>query len=208
MRIAVVNETSAADKNAAIMAALSNRGHEVVNIGMTVSGAQPELTYIHTGFISALLLNCGAVDLVVGGCGTGMGYMNSALQYPNVFCGLIKNSLDAWLFAQINGGNCVSLPLNYEYGWAGDVNLQFVFDKLFSVEFGCGYPEARKQSQNWSRNLLKEVSRTAHKSFAEIVRQLPDDVVGAIKYPGLLDFINLEKLHDADLRAAIKARLA
>ena len=54
MRIAVINETSAADKNADILAALSGRGHEVVNAGMTRSGTQPELTYIHTGFLAAL----------------------------------------------------------------------------------------------------------------------------------------------------------
>ena len=34
MRIAVINETSAADRNADILAALEGRGHEVINAGM------------------------------------------------------------------------------------------------------------------------------------------------------------------------------
>ena len=208
MRIAVINETSAADKNAAVIAALEGRGHEVLNVGMTKGGAQPELTYIHTGFLSALLLNTGAVDLVVGGCGTGMGYLNSALQYPNVFCGLLKNSLDAWLFAQINGGNCVSLPLNYEYGWAGDVNLQFLFDKLFSVEFGCGYPEARKTSQAWSRDMLQNASIATHKSFAQIINDLPDEIANSLNYPGIFELLAVSKLQDKELAAAITARIA
>ena len=40
MRIAVVNETSAADKNADILAALDGRGHEVINAGMVKTGAR------------------------------------------------------------------------------------------------------------------------------------------------------------------------
>ena len=70
MKIAVINETSAADKNKDIIAALEGRGHEIINAGMTQSGAKPELTYIHTGFMAALLLNANRVDMVVGGCGT------------------------------------------------------------------------------------------------------------------------------------------
>ncbi len=177
MRIAVINETSAADKNADIMAALSGRGHDVVNAGMTRNGAKPELTYIHTGFLAALLLNAGRADFVVGGCGTGQGFLNSVMQYPGVFCGHILNSLDAWLFAQINGGNCVSLALNQGYGWAGDVNLRFIFDRLFSVEPGSGYPPHRRESQRESRATLQAISRLAHRPFADIVRALPDAVL-------------------------------
>ena len=137
MKIAVINETSAADRNKDIIAALEGRGHEVVNAGMTQNGAQPELQYIHTGLMAAVLLNLQRVDLVVGGCGTGQGFLNSVMQYPNVFCGHILNALDAWLFAQINDGNCISLALNQGYGWAGDVNLRLLFDIYFSVERGA-----------------------------------------------------------------------
>ena len=126
MKIAIINETSAADKNADILAALEGRDHELFNVGMKERGAQPELLYIQTGLMSALLLNLKAVDFVVAGCGTGQGYLNSVMQYPGVFCGHILNALDAWLFTQINGGNCISLALNQGYGWAGDVNLGFI----------------------------------------------------------------------------------
>ena len=111
--------------------------------------------------MSAILLNAGAADFVVGGCGTGQGYLNAVLQYPNVVCGLISGPLDAWLFTQINGGNCISLPLNQGYGWAADANLRFVFDRIFSVERGCGYPESRKESQQQSRAILEGISQAA-----------------------------------------------
>ena len=140
MKIAVINETSAADRNADIVAALEGRGHEILNVGMKKGGEQPELQYIQTGLLTGLLLHLKRVDLVVGGCGTGQGYLNSAMQYPGVFCGHILTALDAWLFAQINDGNCISLMLNQGYGWAGDVNLRMIFDAYFSVERGPRLP--------------------------------------------------------------------
>lgn len=206
MRIAVINETSAADRNADILAALDGRGHTVINAGMVKSGAQPELTYIHTGLLAAILLNTQRVDFVVGGCGTGQGFLNSAMQYPGVFCGHILNSLDAWLFAQINGGNCISLMLNQGYGWAADVNLRFIFDRLFSVEFGIGYPAHRQVSQRQSREILSTVSTLTHRTFAEILEALPDEVVRpTLEFPGVRELIDVNSLADERLRAALLA---
>jgi ribose 5-phosphate isomerase RpiB len=208
MRIAVVNETSAADRNADILAALEGRGHEVINAGMTKNGATPEITYIHTGLISAILLNLKRVDFVVGGCGTGQGYLNAVMQYPGVFCGHILNALDAWLFAQINGGNCISLMLNQGYGWAADVNLQFIFDRLFSVESGCGYPAHRQASQQASRATLEGISDLAHRPFADIIATLPDGVIKpALQYPGIWDLFDVDSVGDEKLQEALKKRM-
>ena len=208
MKIAVINETSAADKNADILAALEGRGHEIINAGMTKNGAKPELQYIHTGLMTAILLHLKRVDFVVGGCGTGQGYLNSVMQYPGMFCGHILNALDAWLFTQINGGNCISLALNQGYGWAGDVNLTFIFDRLFSVEWGCGYPAHRKEPQTASRLKLEEISTLTHRPFAEIIETLPDDVVvPALEYPGIKELIDVDTIEDQALRASLQKRL-
>lgn len=206
MRIAVVSETSAAGRNADILAALQGRGHEVVNAGMKESGAQPELTYIHTGLIAALLLNLKRVDFVVGGCGTGQGFLNSVMQYPGVACGHVLNGLDAWLFAQINGGNCISLALNQGYGWAGDVNLRFIFDRLFEKEFGAGYPPHRSESQRQSRALLRRVSEASHRPFPEVLAALPPEVTEpALMYPGVDALIDLASPESAEVREALRA---
>jgi ribose 5-phosphate isomerase RpiB len=209
MKIAVISETSAGDRNADILAALDGRGHEVLNVGMTKTGGTPELTYIHTGFLAGLLLNLERVDLVVGGCGTGQGFLNSAMQYPGVFCGLIQTPLDAWLFGQINGGNCLSLALNFGYGWAGDINLRFLFDRLFELdEFGKGYPSHRQESQQASRRTLQAVSAASHRNFAEILASLDDSVVGpALAYPGLRELVAVESIQAGEMRRALEARL-
>ena len=177
MRIAVVSEVSAKDKNEDIVSALQACGQDVFNVGMSSAEGEPELTYIHTGLIGAALLNVGAVDMVVGGCGTGQGFLNAVMQYPNVFCGLILDPLDAFLFSQINAGNCVSLALNKGYGWAGDLNLNYIFEKLFLSPPGAGYPPHRSESQAQSRGKLVYVSQAAHKPFEEIVRALDREIV-------------------------------
>jgi len=190
MRIAVINETSAADRNADIVEALENRGHEIFNLGMKKSFVTPEITYIHTGLMSGLVLDSGKVDFVVGGCGTGQGFLNAAMQYPGIFCGHILTPLDAWLFAQINHGNCVSLMLNQGYGWGSNVQLKMIFDALFDVEWGGGYPPHRQESQQHSVTLLKELSTASHKSMDEIVAALPTEVVEPVmSYPGFREFL-------------------
>ncbi len=204
MNIAVINETSAADRNADILAALEGYGHTLLNVGMKKSGEKPELTYMHTGLLAALMLNSGAADLVVGGCGTGQGFLNSAMQYPGVFCGLITGPLDAWLFTQINGGNCISLALNQGYGWAADVNLRFIFERLFSVERGSGYPPHRRESQAQSRQLLTEVNRQTHRKLAEILPALPEAVLRpALDYPGVIELLRTQTIQDEDLQQFI-----
>jgi ribose 5-phosphate isomerase RpiB len=209
VKIAVINETSAADKNKDILAALEGRGHEIYNAGMIKSGATPELTYIHTGLLAAILLNLKRVDFVVGGCGTGQGFLNSVMQYPGIVCGLILTPLDGWLFTQINGGNCISLALNQGYGWAGDVNLRFIFDYIFSVERGCGYPPHRKESQRASKQILEKINQDTHRSFPEILRALPEAVIKPVfDYPGVEELIAVGSIDDIQLKSAFQSRMS
>jgi ribose 5-phosphate isomerase RpiB len=196
MRLAVINEVSARAKNADILTALAEHAElTVYNAGMSATGDEPELTYLQTGLMAALLLNAGACDFVVGGCGTGQGFLNSVLQYPNVVCGLLTEPLDAWLFSQINAGNCVSLALNKGYGWAGELNLKLLFRELFRDPPGAGYPPARSESQAKSRTRLNEISRVAHRDMPEILRRIDPDIVRPIQqYPVFLELLrNAEK---------------
>jgi ribose 5-phosphate isomerase RpiB len=209
MRIAVINEISAADRNADILAALDGRGFEIINAGMKKSSEKPELQYIHTGLLAAILLNLKRVDLVVGGCGTGLGFLNAVMQYPGVFCGHILNDLDAWLFARINAGNCISLALNQGYGWAANVNLKFIFDRFFSVEPGQGYPSDRREPQAQSRLALQFISRTTHRPLAEIIENLPDGILNPVlTFPGVRELLAVESIEAAVLREAFQRRYA
>lgn len=208
MRIAVVNETSAVDKHPFIMSALEDRGHDVRNAGMAEKGEEPELQYIHTGLVSALLLAADRVDMVIGGCGTGQGYMNAVMQYPGVACGHLLTPLDAFLFARINAGNVVSLALNQGWGWAGEVNLAMLFDQLFAAEHGSGFPAHRAAPQAESRRNVGIVSEATHRSMAEIIVRLPDDiVVPALTHPAAAAVLDIDTIEDTVLRTALQARV-
>jgi len=190
MRIAVISEISARDKNGYILEALRGIEAEVFNVGMSDGNTEPELTYIHTGLMAALALETGAADFVVGGCGTGLGFLLSVMQYPKVFCGHIIDPVDAWLFSQINGGNCVSLALNKGFGWAADINLKYIFEKLFCDEAGRGYPPHRSESQRESRKLLSEISRVTHADFASILEGIDKSTLETVReHRTFTDFI-------------------
>ena len=205
MKMAVINEISAADKNADILKALAGHGHEILNLGNTKGSDSPALLYIHTGLMSALLLNLNAVDFVVGGCGTGLGYLNSVMQYPGVFCGHLLTPLDAFLFARINAGNCVSLALNQGYGWAGEVNLRLMFDALFTPEAGRGYPPQRAEPQKQGRELLKQVSQATHRTMTEILSCLPEQVVRpALTFPAFRPLMEKAFGTDPGLRSVLE----
>ena len=205
MKIAVINEISAADKNSDILKALAGRGFEVLNLGNTQDSNTPGLLYIHTGLMSALLLHLQAVDFVVGGCGTGLGYLNSVMQYPGVFCGHLLTPLDAFLFARINAGNCVSLALNQGYGWAGEVNLRMMFDALFTPEAGSGYPPQRAEPQRQAREQLAQVSQAAHRPMAEILLSLPEEILRpALNYPAFRPVFEEAARDHADMQSALK----
>ena len=205
MRIAVLSEISAAHRNADILAALDGRGLEVHNLGNTAAGQVPGLLYIHTGLMAALLLHLKAVDLVVGGCGTGLGFMNAVLQYPGVVCGHLLMPLDAWLFSRINAGNCVSLALNQGYGWASDVNLRLIFDALLGPGQGEGYPRERAEPQRQARELLSRVSAAAHRPMDEILRALPDEVVRPVlTFPAFRSFLESGAKADPRIQAILK----
>jgi ribose 5-phosphate isomerase RpiB len=205
MKIAVINEISAADKNADILKALDGRGDELLNLGNTKSSDSPELLYIHTGLMSALLLNLKAVDFVVGGCGTGLGYLNAVMQYPGVFCGHLLTPLDAFLFARINAGNCVSLALNQGYGWAGDVNLRLIFDNLFTPESGSGYPPQRAEPQRQGRELLAQISQVTHHSMAEILTRLPGEILRPVMtFPAFQPVLEEYARNDVHIQTALR----
>ena len=205
MKIAVINEISAADKNADILKALAGRGHEILNLGNTSSSDKPGLLYIHTGLMSALLLDLKLVDFVIGGCGTGQGFLNSVMQYPGVVCGHLLTPLDAFLFARINAGNCVSLALNQGYGWAGDVNLGLIFDALFTPETGSGYPHHRAEPQRQGRELLSQISLAAHRPMLDILGSLPPEVVNtAFTYSAYRALLEQTALEDNSVRTLLE----
>ena len=184
MKIALINENSQAAKNEMICNALKKvvepMGHEVYNYGMYTAEDECQLTYVQAGILAAVLLNSGAADYVITGCGTGEGAMLACNSFPGVICGHVEDALDAYTFAQINDGNAIAIPFAKGFGWGGDLNLEYIFEKLYVEESGQGYPRERAVPEQRNKKILDEVKTVTYRSLTDILREL-DRGSGACK---------------------------
>ena len=188
MRIALINENSQAAKNEMIYKALKKvadqHGFEVFNYGMYSAEDKAQLTYVQNGILACVLLNSGACDYVVTGCGTGEGAMLALNSFPGVICGHVVDPSDGFMFAQINDGNAVAMPFAKGYGWGGDLNLQYVFEKLFGFGSGNGYPADRVVPEQRNKKILDAVRLNNFKDLITCLKGLdPDLVRGAVAGP-------------------------
>ena len=176
MRIALINENSQAPKNSLIYTELKKvadkHGYEVDNYGMYSAEDPGFLTYVQCGILAGILLNSGAADFVVTGCGTGEGAMLACNAFPGVQCGHIVDPADAYMFSQINAGNAVSLPYAKGFGWGGEVNLRYMFERLFEVEPGGGYPVERAEAERNNKKILDGVKKVTHRDMITILKEL------------------------------------
>ena len=185
MKIALILENSQADKNPVIFrelsAAAKNAGHTVDNYGMYSAKDKRCLTYVMNGLLASIVLNTKAADFVVTGCGTGEGAMLAANAMPGVTCGLVTDPADSYRFTQVNGGNCMSLPFAKGWGWAAEVNLEYVFEKLFAKERGGGYPPSAAASEQRNAKLLNKLKAVSHNDILSILKSEDPDVHDIVK---------------------------
>ena len=183
MKIALINENSQAAKNALIEATLRKvvepMGHEVVNYGMYAADDAAQLTYVQNGILAAVLLNSGAADYVITGCGTGEGAMLALNSFPGVICGHVEDPVDAYTFAHVNDGNAVALPFAKGFGWGGELNLEYCFEKLFCTEPGGGYPPERVVPEQRNKKILDGVKKITHTDMMTILKNIDQDFLKA-----------------------------
>lgn len=183
MKIALINDNSQSSKNALIYKALKSvcdkYNYEVINIGMKDENDKP-ITYVEEGLMAAILLNSGAADFVVTGCGTGEGAMLALNSFPNVYCGLITDPTSAYLFSQINGGNAVSLAYAYNFGWGSEITLENIFNELFREPIGGGYPKERAVSERNNREILKKVKNVTTRPLLDSLKDIDKELIAHI----------------------------
>ena len=183
MKIALIIENSQAAKSSivhdALKAVAEPLGHQVHHYGMYSAEDKASLTYVMNGLLAGILINSKAADFVVTGCGTGMGTMLAANSMPGVFCGLIVDPTDAFLFGQINDGNAIAMPYAKGFGWAAELNLQDCYRKLFDGERGLGYPKERAQIMAKNRGILKELKAASCKDMLTVLKSVDQDLLKA-----------------------------
>ena len=177
MKIALINENSQAAKNGIIEAALKKvvepMGHEVVNYGMYAADDAAQLTYVQCGILAAILLNSGAADYVVTGCGTGEGAM---------------------------------LALN-SFGWGGELNLEYCFEKLFGFGHGQGYPKERVVPEQRNKKILDGVRAATFKPLIECLKSIDQELLKGAVAGAKFSELFFASCKDEELAAYIKTLL-
>ena len=152
MKIALINENSQNSKNPMIEAALKKvvepMGHTVFNYGMYADADSKPLTYVQNGILAAVLLNSGAADYVVTGCGTGEGAMLACNSFPGVLCGHVADPLDA-----------------------------YTFEKLFGFGSGNGYPAERVEPEQRNKKILDGVRAVTMRPLVDVLGEIDQDLV-------------------------------
>lgn len=192
MKIALINENSQAGKNSIILKELEQEahkaGHTVDNYGMYTAEDEHQLTYVKNGLLASILLTTKAVDFVITGCGTGQGAMLACNSFPNVLCGHVVDPSDAYIFGQVNDGNAIAMPFAQNFGWGGEINLRYTFEKLFSETFGGGYPKERVIPEQRNKKILDEMKKVTYKPLLQILHEMDQEFLKeTIDYPQFKD---------------------
>ena len=181
MIIGVIQASSQAAKNELIYGSVNAHaaGCNVINFGCTPD-EENKYSYIEISILIGLLLSSKAVDFIVTGCSSGQGMMLACNNMPGVLCGYCPTPKDAYLFAQINNGNAVSLPLGEEYTWNGFENMDQTIAKLFSEPFGQGYPKNEAARKLEDTRLLKAIRNDSQVSMTDLLKKLDKPLLDKI----------------------------
>ena len=183
MRIGIIQASSQAEKNELIVNTVKKyapKDAEVINFGCTLD-EQEKYSYIDVSVLVGLLLSSGAVDFIVTGCSSGQGMMLACNSMPGVICGYAPTPKDAYLFAQINNGNAISLPLGEDYTWTGVDNFEKTIGALFSEPFGQGYPKSEAKRKLEDTEKLKKIRKNGQLSMRDFLCTLDSSMIEKIK---------------------------
>jgi len=208
MNIAVIQASTQINKNELIFDTVKKNASSsiVYNFGCNTEDKY-SYSYIEISILIGLLIASKSIDFVVTGCSSGQGMMLACNNMPGILCGYVPTPKDAYLFAQINNGNVVSLPLGEEYTYGGEVNLKQTIAKLFIEPFGQGYPKEHSKRKIKDTKLLKSIRKKSQVDLIELLNELDDELINKIMTKkDVIDFI-LENGKDVDLEKWIKGRL-
>ncbi len=178
MKIAVIQATSQISKNTLLDTYTRKYAGdaEVTNYGCFTDDTE-KYSYIEIALAIGMLINEGKADLVVTGCSSGQGMMLACNTMPGVLCGYVPTAKDAYLFAQINNGNAVSLPLGEEYTYTGEKNLEETLKALFLEPFGGGYPKSEAARKIADANRLKDLRSKSQVDFDTFIAGMDPQLV-------------------------------
>ena len=191
VKIGVIQASSQTSKNKILydLTKETANADEVVNFGC-FEEEKEIYSYVEISLEIGLLLTSKAVDFIVTGCSSGQGMMLACNNMPHVICGYAPTPQDAFLFGRINAGNAISVPLGLNYGWSGEVNLEYTLAALFQKPFGTGYPIQDAQRKMEDTKLLKSINSLSRISMVDILNGLDEKFCSKIiEKQNVVDYI-------------------
>ena len=193
MRVAVIQGTTRRNMNSLLFESVKKAvqsSDEVLNFGI-FEEENEQHSYSEIAMMISLLIESGAVDFVVTGCSSGQGMMLACNSMPTVLCGYAPTPGDAYLFAQINNGNAISLPLGEDYSWSGVDNFRSTIKRLFSEPFGQGYPKSEAERKLKDTILLKEIRGHSQVKMVELLNRMDKTFIRKIMLKkDVIDYIS------------------
>lgn len=90
------------------------------------------------------------------------------------------------------------------FGWGGDLNLEYMFEKLFCEESGQGYPRERAVPEQRNKRILDEVKTVTYRKLTDILRELDRElVIGALSGEHFKEYFPCN-CKDSEIAACVK----
>ena len=71
----------------------------------------------------------------------------------------------------------MALPFAENFGWGGELNLEYIFEKLFCAPGGGGYPKERVEPEQRNKKILDGVKEITHVDLVTILEKLDRELV-------------------------------
>ncbi|VFS51471.1 Ribose-5-phosphate isomerase [Budvicia aquatica] len=129
--------------------------------------------------------------------------------HPGVVCGYCLEPADAFLFAQINNGNALSLAFAKGFGWGAELNLRYMFEKAFTGRKGEGYPADRKEPQVRNAGILNQVKKAVIKdNYLDTLKAIDSELVKTAVSGARFQQCLFEQGKDREIIAYVKSLLS
>ena len=103
------------------------------------------------------------------------------------------------MFSQINDGNAVSIPFAKGFGWGAELNLRYMFEKLFEEEPGNGYPKERAVPEKRNKKILDEVKKITHNDMITILKNIDEELLEHVVNSGNFKTLFKENAKDNEV---------
>lgn len=75
----------------------------------------------------------------------------------------------------------MALPFAKGFGWGGELNLEYIFEKLFGFGHGEGYPPERREPEMRNKKILDEVRAVTMRPLLDCLKEINQELVkGAV----------------------------